>query len=371
MTNFDFSSQRQAPDYSQFLQAIGQYAQAKRPLNTVLESLQPAIDQYIKKQKEDAQQKQIVDWLNKQAQGAAPQQQTQNVLGKQNVPIASYDQGTNQTTPAMTPGNPQLQQLFSGLAQAPASIRNQALPKIFEQGFKGNSGGKPQGAYYVDPNDATHVSLVEFPGSIKIATSQADAGGKVLGAASGKAKNAALSGRTEAWNRSIDNKQIDYIAKSVGWTPGTISKLQQTSARAGRGLEILSDPNVTWQKLHAAGIDFSGIMQGGAPFVGEVMNAQFPNWHEYAARWETFINGDNPANVPPEIQQQMRQLLQGVAETDYKFIRAGNKFNKTMIGPTIRGGFSPAQNKAMQGIEGAMTGGNGQGNQNDPLGILQ
>lgn len=302
-----------------------------------------------------AQDKNIVSWLNSQANASGPQQKTLNVGGRPNTPIASYDPASAQVTPAMTLGDPQRQQLFSGLAQAPAMIRNKALPKIFEQGFKGLTATKPQANYWVNPNDPTEVSPLEKPGYIKYTTSSADAGGKVTGAASSRMRNQAQQGRVEAWNRSIDTRQIDEITKTIGFTPKMVSNLQQTATRAVRGLEVVKNPNVTWQQLGAAGVDFAGIMQGGAPHVGEVLNTQFPNWNQKVAQWQTYIEGNNPANVPPEIRQQMVDMLQGVAQTDFKFIQSNNKFNKTMLSPTIRGGFDPNQKTAMQQMEKVMT----------------
>lgn len=322
-----------------------------------LQSLGQAGGQALKKRAQMAQQQKIKDWLMSQAQANGPQQKTMNVLGRPNTPIASFDPMANQTTPTMTPGDPAAASLYSGLASAPPKIQDAALPKIFEQGFKAQGpqkAGKSQGSYWVNPNDPSEISPTKKDGFIEYKTSQADAGAKVTSSAQSKLRTKAMEGRVNSWNRSIDAKQINEFVKSTGFTPKMISSLQNTAVRGRRGLELLNDPEITWAKLHAAGVDFASIMHGGVAGRDEIANSTFPNWNQTAAKWDTYINGDVPANVPTEIRLQMQDMLSHVVALDGKFIDASNKYQKTMAGPTLPGGMTPEREKALKEIQGVM-----------------
>lgn len=351
----------------QLAQLLGQ------TLGNVGQSVGQGIQNHKMQQQQQQQKQQLNGLRGSINQMAQPQPQTMNVAGQQNVPIASYDPNRNQTTPTMKPQDPRMQQMLAMIGKLPDQQLPQAATDVAQQMAKGSFGQtKPQASVFVNPQDATQVSSNPVPGWTEYKTSQGDALNKVTGAAQSKAKNAAAGSRAEAMQRSIDTKQIDHLTQTIGFTPKMISSIQQTATRAQRGLDIINQPNVTWQALGAAGVDFAGIMQGGAPHVGEVVNTQFPNWHQSAAHWQTYIDGNNPGNVPEPIRKQMQSMLSGVYDIDKKFIESSNKFNTRMIGPTIRGGLNPNQKSAISDIQGAMIGGSSpQSAQNDPLGILQ
>lgn len=304
------------------------------------------------------QQKQQLQGL-RDALGQMGQSQPQTVnFGGQNAPTASYNPATNQTTPNMTQPDPRMKSITDLISKLPDQQLGQGVADFTQQISKGAFGQqKPQASVFVNPQDATQVSPTPVPGWKEYKTSQGDALSKVTGAAQSKAKNAAARSRAEAMQRGIDTKQIDHLTQTIGFTPKMISSIQQTATRAQRGLDIISQPNVTWQQLNAAGVDFAGIMQGGAPHVGEVVNSTFPNWHQNAAKWQTYIDGNNPSNVPEPIRKQMQSMISGVFDIDKKFIDSSNKFNIRMIGPTIRGGLNQNQNSAIQDIQKSMIGG--------------
>lgn len=304
-------------------------------------------------------------------QRAAAQKQQQwvkavnDALGPQMPQQGPQPLGTG-TAPGLTPPTsgfgapaPSMEERIRPMLAQRPELAGQLLPELFkaQAAAAKPSTQKPQGSYWLNPDDPTQLSPTAQPGWIEYKTSQADAGGKVLSAAQGALRTKAMEDRVAAWNRSIDAKQVDQIVKSTGFTPKMISSLQNTAVRGQRGLALVSDPNITWQQLHAAGVDFAGIMQGGAPHVGEIVNSTFPNWNQDVAKWSTYLNSDVPANVPTDIRLKMQDMLSHVVALDTKFIKSNNKFQKTMMGPTIQGGLNQKQSSAIDEIQGSMTGG--------------
>ena len=59
--------------------------------------------------------------------------------------------------------------------------------------------------------------------------------------------------------------------------------------------------------------------------------------------------------VPPEIQAKVKQMIGDVVKIDNQFLQANKKFSKSMLAPTIRGGVTPGQNKAIDDMTGTLT----------------
>src|SRR5260221_688421 len=95
-----------------------------------------------------------------------------------------------------------------------------------------------------------------------------------------KERAEAQKGRTEAWNRSIDTRQINELTHRIRLAPKMPAQLQQNTMRALRAYgPILSRPRITYQELALGEIDLAGIMQGGVLHADEINNAHFPGWH--------------------------------------------------------------------------------------------
>lgn len=215
-----------------------------------------------------------------------------------------------------------------------ATLQYLISPLIKQKGMQ----QKPQSSYWINPQDPTDVSAEEKPGYVEYKTSAADAGSKVLSAAQAKAHNKAISSRADAWERSIDVRQIDELAKRIGITSRQQSQLQQNTFRASRAIPILSKPNITYQELAFGEIDLAGIMQGGVPHVDEVHNTHFPGWQEQWSRLKTYALGHPNENVPEPIRQKVLSMVKDVIQVDNRFLKAHTKFSKEMLLPTIRGG---------------------------------
>lgn len=214
--------------------------------------------------------------------------------------------------------------------------------------YKNTLSGKPTASIWrnsVTGQMTDDPAAAQGPEWKEYKTSQGDVLNRLAGQGSANARNDAMNKRTEAWNRSIDNRQINQLVKNIGITPKQQSALQQNNLRADRAIQLLSKPSITWQELALGEIDLAGIMQGGVPHVDEVKNTHFPGWQEQWARWQTYATGHPTENVPDPIKQKVLNLVTDVIQIDNKFLEANRNFNQRMIGPTIRGGtkqFDPA-----------------------------
>jgi len=215
------------------------------------------------------------------------------------------------------------------------------------------SGGSAKTTWYESPEGAISRNPVE--GSFPVQLSDAQGAQYTAIPKSAKEKNAAVSSRAEAWQRSIDIHQIDMIAKTVGLTPKQQSSLQMNNQRAARANEILSKPNITWQELALGEIDLTGIMQGGVPQRDEIAATHFPGWQQNWAKWRTYATGHPTENVPPDIKKKVQDLINGVIQIDNRFLGANATFAKKFLGPTVRGGLSPSQKGTIDEMTEALT----------------
>ena len=87
----------------------------------------------------------------------------------------------------------------------------------------------------------------------------------------------------------------------------------------------------------------------------EVHNTHFPGWQEKWGQLKTYATGHPQEVVPDEVRLKVRQMVGDVVKIDNTFIHANQKFTKSMLGPTIRGGITPGQNKAMDEMTGTLT----------------
>jgi hypothetical protein len=246
------------------------------------------------------------------------------------------------------------QQLLSQLVGSkfgpgPSQLQQSEAAKNFAQAQKYQNPvpQKTPASVWMNPNDPTDISPTAKDGYLEYKTSSGDALNKFTGNAAAKGRNAAMAGRNEAWNRSIDNKQIDSIAKATGITPKVLAAVQQNQFSAARAQEILSQPRITWQELAIGEIDLGRIMQGGVPTVDEVKNLHFPGWQQKWSEWKTYATGHPDESVPPDIQKKVRDLMQGVTQIDNRFIQSNAMYQKKMLGPTIRGGLGQGRGAAI------------------------
>lgn len=148
----------------------------------------------------------------------------------------------------------------------------------------------------------------------------------------------AQKNRTEAWNRSIDTKQIDSLAKATGLHPTVVRQLQTNNLRADRALSILNDPKATWSALNGwVSTDFAGIMQGGAPQKEQILESQFPNWRAKVSQIRTYVGNEPKGSIPDGFREYMRHFVQGVKDIDNDYLKKNADFQQSIIGPTIRG----------------------------------
>lgn len=172
-----------------------------------------------------------------------------------------------------------------------------------------------------------------------------------------KEKADAQRDRTAMWGRSIDAGLAKDLVKRTGLTTKQLSSLQTNNLRADRAIDILSKPNITWNELALGEIDLAGLMQGGAPHVDEFKAVHFPGWQENWSKWKTYATGHPNENVPPDIQNKVLNLVQGVKKIDNKFIDANAEFSKNTLEPMISGGGKAGRIKAIDTMTSTMTGG--------------
>lgn len=204
-----------------------------------------------------------------------------------------------------------------------------------------NMTGKPTATVYrnsVTGEMTDDPSVAVGPEWKAYQTSQGDVLGKLAGQNSANQRNTNQKARTEAWNRSIDAKQINELTKKVGLTERQRSALQSNNLRGFRAQQILETGPITYQQLALGEIDLTGIMQGGVPHVDEMKAVHFPGWQEEWAKWRTYAEGHPQEMVPEDIRKKVLGLVKGVIEIDNKFIGANANFSKGMLAPTIRGG---------------------------------
>lgn len=209
--------------------------------------------------------------------------------------------------------------------------------------LSGIGGGQPTTSVWrnTGTGDVTDVQPQDMTGYVEYKVKPGQALQTVTNIPLQKERAEAMKGKTEAWNRSIDNKQVNELVKRTGLTQKQQSALQMNNLRADRAIEILGKPNITWQELALGEIDLAGIMQGGVPQVDEVKNTHFPGWQQKAAEWRTYATGHPTENVPEPIRKKVLDLINGVVTIDNRFLEANSKFSKNMLGKTITGGIKP------------------------------
>jgi hypothetical protein len=230
-------------------------------------------------------------------------------------------------------------------------VVRQAQAKRYSQ--MGAPGGGGKSTWY-ESDDGT-ISKNPSEGSFPVQLSDAQGAQYSAVPKSAKSRNDAMAGRNEAWNRSIDTKQINELAKRTGITPKQQSVLQNNSMRAFRAIPILSKPNLTYQELALGEIDLAGMMQGGVPQVDEIHNTHFPGWQEQWSRLKTYATGHPNENVPPEVRKKVLDLIKGVVQIDNTFLKQNKSFSQDMLAPTIRGGVGQF-NKPIQDMTDMLTG---------------
>lgn len=231
------------------------------------------------------------------------------------------------------------------------------LYKARADALKGGGGTGGKSTWYESPDGA--ISRTPTEGSFPVQLSDAQGMQYTAIPKSSKAKNEATGSRAEAMQRGIDVKQIDQLISKTGLTPKQQSVLQMNNQRAARAMQILSQPQITWQELALGEIDLTGIMQGGVPQRDEIIATHFPGWQENVAKWKTYASGHPTESVPPDIKNKVKDLVNGVVRVDNRILNANAKFAKSMIGPTIRGGLNKGQIKSIDEMTGVLTSGMG------------
>jgi hypothetical protein len=261
-----------------------------------------------------------------------------------------------------------LKQKLSGIVMGPQGIDplkqseiNLNNEKIKHMEQPGNM--KPVGKIYRNSTTGEmtdNPTVAQGPDWKEYNTTQGDALNKLSAQTSGAARNKAIETRSEAFNRGIDVKQIDELAKRTGITPKQQSVLQQNSMKAFRTIPMLQKPNLTYQELGLAETDLAGIMQGGVPQTDQLHNVKFPGWQEDFARVKTYATGHPSEVVPPEIRKKVLSMITGMIQIDNQFLRANQKFSQSMLGPTVRGGIKQFD-KPIQSMTDTLTGVNAGG----------
>jgi hypothetical protein len=234
-----------------------------------------------------------------------------------------------------------------------AGMNPESLINQMAKSKMGGTGTKLPGEVWVNPQDPTDLSPVEKPGYTKYTTTQGDALNKLTGAAMGNKRNKAMEDRAQAWERSIDARQIDTLAKSVSLTPQQRNVLQQNNMRANRAIKIANQAN-TWQEFQAIVTDAGAVMQGGVPHVDQLHNMAYPSWKKDLAQIQTYATSQPTANVPQEFKDRVINMMQGIQQVDNRYLTSNADFMQKAISPTIRGGGKYLQ-KPIKDITGTIT----------------
>lgn len=260
--------------------------------------------------------------ISQEAMSSQPGQMTDNPAADVMGPMTRlYPQ---EMAKSMMPMNRlQESEIFKNYAtgMGKSGVNPQATTTLYRNPQNGDVSDQPNDgwvAYQVKPGQALQT-LINGP----LAKERADA-----------QKN-----RTEAWNRSIDTKQIDSLAKSTGLHPTVVRQLQVNNLRADRALAILNDPRANWAALNGwVSTDFAGIMQGGAPQKEQILESQFPNWRAKISQIRTYVGSEPKGAIPEGFRDYMRHFITGVKDIDNEYLQKNAQFQQTMLGPTIRGG---------------------------------
>ena len=167
-----------------------------------------------------------------------------------------------------------------------------------------------------------------------------------------KARMDVMKGKNEAWEKSIDARQVDNLAKSVSLTTNQRNILQQNNMRANRAIQIANDAN-TWQEFGAMVTDAAAIMQGGVPHVDQLNQMAYPSWKQDLARIQTYMTSSPQTTVPQEFKDRVINMMQGIQEVDNRYLQKNSEFMQKMIEPTIRGG--ERTRKPIKDITGTIT----------------
>jgi len=165
----------------------------------------------------------------------------------------------------------------------------------------------------------------------------------------------AMQSRTDYLNKALDFKQRDLLNKTTNLPGQQLKTLTNNNMRADRAIDLLSSPQVTWQKLNFALTDLGAIMQGGAPHKEELLSAQFPSWKQKVAQYRTYATGQPTANVPDPIKQEVVGMIQSLKQVDNKFLQQNLQNQEQMLGPTIQG-FNKIKPQIEQGTQNFMQG---------------
>lgn len=218
--------------------------------------------------------------------------------------------------------------------------KNNAMTNLYNK--RVDTLGQPGAAkqtIYEDPTGQQSPSLTPVEGWIPMQVSPAQALQYTSTPRSAKDRNAAMGQRAEVWNRSIDARQIDAMAKASGLDKTVVRGLQQNNIRANRALDILNDPSATWQALNGwVSTDFAGIMQGGAPQKDQILESQFPNWRSQLAQLQTYAGSQPKGTVPAGFRNYMRNFIVNIQKLDNQYLKDATDYQVKMLAPTIRGG---------------------------------
>lgn len=273
----------------------------------------------------------------RQAQAIVPYKPKAGMNGK-NLTNPSAQQQPSQGGPQSQQSiNPFMQLVLSKMGVQMPDPQKQAMAQAdleYEKALtnKANQPQRPTSPWKIVPNmmskSGKPIQQNEETGEVREVS---------LDAAPSSPRSNAMQNRTNYLEKALDYRQRDLLTKGTNLPGQQLKTLTQNNMRADRAIDLLSSPQVTWQKLNFALTDLGAIMQGGAPHKEELLSAQFPSWRQKVAQYRTFATGQPTANVPDPIKQEVVGMIQSLKQVDNKFLQQNMQNQMQMLGPTIQG----------------------------------
>lgn len=296
------------------------------------------------------------DDVIRQAQAVVPYKPRAGMNGRNMTNPQAQQQPAPQGRQQQQQGpNPFMQLVLSRLGVQMPDPQKQAMAQAdleYERALtnKANQPARPVSPWRIVPNmmskSGKPIQQNEETGEVREVS---------LEAMSSSPRSNAMQSRTDYLNKALDYRQRDLLNKNTNLPGQQLKTLTQNNMRADRAIDLLSSPQVTWQKLNFALTDLGAIMQGGAPHKEELLSAQFPSWKQKVAQYRTYATGQPTANVPDPIKQEVVGMIQSLKQVDNKFLQQNLQNQEQMLGPTVQG-FGKIKPQIEQGTQNFMQG---------------
>lgn len=136
-------------------------------------------------------------------------------------------------------------------------------------------------------------------------------------------KKESMDNQEEKKDFELSDKINKETNPTVAPTRSVLGVIGQTTVRAKRAIDQLTNPNIpiTPQLLAGIGSDIAGILQGGAPTQSGMTEQQYETLQSTVAKATQYLTA-NPQNaLPPQLNKQLVASLKQLNDSGKKYIK--------------------------------------------------